>query len=628
MVFNRKRTRSDSSDQDQSAITKKANTSSSNGNDGPKKAVDASVLASLQASIAAQIAATTQKLSAVVPPSVQPIVPTSSSSKKADLHVLRLDSQGREVDENGNIITRMNKPILSSVANQRAAKKASNPYLAHHESNDHHNNDEIDSRIVTSSRVVHGKKAFQFYDAGSLVQAEVKAREQARAHQVIDRHHPEVLDRDDICSSSSSQTQLEMTTITHRDIDNKKEVPIAADKGVVPIMEWWDLDYLPIHFRKTYNIKKDHILPTMENFMKTQFSVNNNQKNKDLIIRSANDITKKLQLSNSKTYKLVQHPPSIQSLKPDAEENPLSMHLTKQERKKIRTQKRMAIEQERRDKQMMGLIPAPEPKFKLSNFMKILGDQAVADPSIVEQKVLEQMKKRELKHEMDNLARKLTPLQRYEKKINKLKIATIKAREMHVAVFSVNDLDAPRLRYKVDINAQSWLLTGTALICQQGHVNLVLVEGGPRAIKKFTRLMMHRIKWGKILTASERQTARDRRSTHNNSDVIHDDNNGSLELTLAKDGSAMDTNNGVDDVDSDDDDDDDDDDLSGGDHASSGYPNICRLVWSGVSATRHFSDFRFRECRTQSGAKKLLEGHFLHPYWSLAVQQEQAKEDQ
>jgi len=41
--------------------------------------------------------------------------------------------------------------------------------------------------------------------------------------------------------------------------------------------------------------------------------------------------------------------------------------------------------------QMMGLIQPPEPKFKLSNFMKVLGDQAVADPSKVEQRVMQQV---------------------------------------------------------------------------------------------------------------------------------------------------------------------------------------------------------------------------------------------
>ena len=39
-------------------------------------------------------------------------------------------------------------------------------------------------------------------------------------------------------------------------------------------------------------------------------------------------------------------------------------------RKRIRKTAREEREREKRDKMMMGLLPAPEPKFKLSNFMK------------------------------------------------------------------------------------------------------------------------------------------------------------------------------------------------------------------------------------------------------------------
>ena len=44
---------------------------------------------------------------------------------------------------------------------------------------------------------------------------------------------------------------------------------------------------------------------------------------------------------------------------------------------------------------LMGLIPPAEPKFKLSNFMKVLGEQAVADPSKVEMRVVQQMQQRQ-----------------------------------------------------------------------------------------------------------------------------------------------------------------------------------------------------------------------------------------
>lgn len=43
----------------------------------------------------------------------------------------------------------------------------------------------------------------------------------------------------------------------------------------------------------------------------------------------------------------------------------------------------------------MGLEPPPEPKLKLSNMMRALGQQAVQDPTKIEAHVREQMLKRQ-----------------------------------------------------------------------------------------------------------------------------------------------------------------------------------------------------------------------------------------
>lgn len=53
--------------------------------------------------------------------------------------------------------------------------------------------------------------------------------------------------------------------------------------------------------------------------------------------------------------------------------------------------------------------------------MQVLGEQAVADPSRVEMKVLQQMQQRVLNHEMRNQAAKLTPQERREKKTKKVR---------------------------------------------------------------------------------------------------------------------------------------------------------------------------------------------------------------
>lgn len=61
-------------------------------------------------------------------------------------------------------------------------------------------------------------------------------------------------------------------------------------------------------------------------------------------------------------------------------------------------------------------------------------------------------------HEAANAARKLTPQARREKNIKKLKEDT--SLGVHVAVFRIDDLHDPQKKYKVDVNAQQYYLTG------------------------------------------------------------------------------------------------------------------------------------------------------------------------
>jgi len=61
----------------------------------------------------------------------------------------------------------------------------------------------------------------------------------------------------------------------------------------------------------------------------------------------------------------------VKPLSGERADEPMPMFLTKKERKRIRRTAREAREREKRDKMMMGLLPPPEPKFKLSNFMKV-----------------------------------------------------------------------------------------------------------------------------------------------------------------------------------------------------------------------------------------------------------------
>lgn len=60
------------------------------------------------------------------------------------------------------------------------------------------------------------------------------------------------------------------------------------------------------------------------------------------------------------------------------------LHLTQKEKKRLRKIKRTEKEKDKQERVKLGLLPPPIPKIKLSNYMKVLGKEAIADPSRVE----------------------------------------------------------------------------------------------------------------------------------------------------------------------------------------------------------------------------------------------------
>lgn len=334
----------------------------------------------------------------------------------------------------------------------------------------------------------------------------------------------------------------------------ERDLPAPVDGGVVPSMEWWDEAFLPKDLKELR--KSSRAAAEIDNYDKAA-------------------------LMNCKTFKYIQHPIPIKPLGGELPDAPLPMFLTKKERKRIRKQTRAAREQEKRDKQMLGLIPAPEVKFKLSNFMKILGDQAVADPSKVEMKVMEQVQKRQLSHEMRNLAAKLTPAEKRAKMIRRNQEDT--SRLVHTAVYRVNDLSNPRHRFKVDVNAQQYFLSGTVVLCPEGDCNIVVVEGGPRGIRRFMRLMLYRINWSeKVIPRSEDQTepaedgnAADQGMDEDESDDENEDGDEEEKLKEMKAAVAAQGNSAI-------------------NEGETNSTNRCRLVWQGMIPKRIFTGFRFQ----------------------------------
>ncbi|XP_066269716.1 U4/U6 small nuclear ribonucleoprotein Prp3-like [Branchiostoma lanceolatum] len=259
---------------------------------------------------------------------------------------------------------------------------------------------------------------------------------------------------------------------------------------------------------------------------------------------------------------LVEHPIEMRPPSDPTKARILPVYLTKKERKKIRRQNRREVQKEMQEKVRLGLEAPPEPKVKISNLMRVLGSEAVQDPTKVEAHVRAQMAKRQKAHEEANAARKLTTEQRKEKKIKRLKEDT--SQGVHVSVYRVRDLRNPAKKYKVEANANQLYMTGMVVMYQD--VNVVVVEGGPKAQKKFRRLMMHRIKW------DDDQPSRD-----------------------------------------------DDDDES--DEEESKKRNKCSLVWEGTVKNQNFGSIQFKVCPTESLAREHFRKHGVEHYWNLAHSQ-------
>ncbi|XP_015600963.1 U4/U6 small nuclear ribonucleoprotein Prp3 [Cephus cinctus] len=197
-------------------------------------------------------------------------------------------------------------------------------------------------------------------------------------------------------------------------------------------------------------------------------------------------------VKNSTITNLVEHPTQMRPPTDPLKQIYMPVFLTKKERKKLRRQNRREAWKEEQEKIRLGLEPPPEPKLRISNLMRVLGTEAVQDPTKIEAHVRQQMAKRLKAHEDANAARRLTADQRREKKARKLKEDT--SLGVHVAVYRIRDLlNNASKKFKVEANAKQLYLTGCVMLFRD--CNVVVVEGGAKQLSKYKRLMMHRIKW-------------------------------------------------------------------------------------------------------------------------------------
>ena len=290
-------------------------------------AVDAAVtIAALQASVASQLAAATAQLEAkkgpaaagksastgneamsavdkaiaaanakAAAPKAAPLKrapesqrPAAKASAKA--MILRLDDQGREIDEDGNLIQQqvnVHRTVNISASTQRGgkSKKAANPYLAHltkdkfnnkvGDNNDNNNEEIIDVRIHTSDPTKHTRKAFSFIQAGEYIEKEKELKEKAdhraKLGHASGRKAPQMVEPLERKGDSESDKMSVGTKTKKADKDKEsmdvdeyianKGVPMHLDGGIVPCMEWWDVEFLPKSHREELKLKAGGAFP-------------------------------------------------------------------------------------------------------------------------------------------------------------------------------------------------------------------------------------------------------------------------------------------------------------------------------------------------------------------------------
>ncbi|XP_020801839.1 U4/U6 small nuclear ribonucleoprotein Prp3 [Drosophila serrata] len=408
----------------------------------PEDAEKARKIAELQAQIRAKL---TGNLASLIQPTAVAAAAAAAAQAQERPKPLILDEEGRTVDKSGRTI---NIPTVTPTlkANIRAKKREvfqrqtggvgerSDPASSAQDEAIKY----FDDRIAQKP-TVRNKRTLRFHEPGKFQQLAERMRMKSQLER-LQNEISQIARKTGI----SSATKLAL-------IAPKQDMP-----DDVPAMEWWD-----------------SVILTQD-------------------METVDEASGKISIRQAAITNLIEHPtqmkPPNEPLKPVY----LPVFLTKKERKKLRRQNRREAWKEEQEKIRLGLVAPPEPKLRISNLMRVLGSEAVQDPTKMEQHVREQMAKRQKAHEDANNARKLTSEQKSEKKQRKLREDT--SCGVHVSVYRIRDLqDNQSKKFKVETNAKQLQMTGSVVLFRDCCV--VVVEGGPKQQKKYRRLMLHRIKW-------------------------------------------------------------------------------------------------------------------------------------
>jgi U4/U6 small nuclear ribonucleoprotein PRP3 len=268
----------------------------------------------------------------------------------------------------------------------------------------------------------------------------------------------------------------------------------------------------------------------------------------------------------------IQHPIALEPPQDKHVPAPKTMYLTPKEQAKLRRQRRMADLKEKQAKIRLGLEPAPHPKVKKGNLMRVLGEEAVKDPTAVEARVNREIAERRQKHLEENEERKLSKEERHEKlAVNQEKDA---AKGVHLLVLRIDSLANGQHRFKVGKNAEQLALTGICIM--HPRLNLIVVEGGQHSIAKYKKLVLDRIDWSKNAPSLERE---DGGPATGRAWLSAEDDKGLLK------------------------------DLS---------TNKCVLIFEGEVKARNFRKWGSKVCETDAEARDVLSRTKMENFWSQA----------
>lgn len=303
-------------------------------------------------------------------------------------------------------------------------------------------------------------------------------------------------------------------------------------------------------------------------------------------------LVEKLDTPDTIITALIQHPVTLRAPQEKFQPAPKPLMLTPQEQKKLRRQRRMADMKEEQAKIRLGLVEPPPPKVKKSNMMRVLGEQAVKDPTAVEARVNREIAQRASDHAKANADRQLTKEERAAKLLAQQ--AGDEAKGVRIAVFRVEDLSSGKHRYQVDINAKQNGLTG--LVVLHPDMNLIIVEGGVHSITAYKKLMLNRIKWSENTLPLHNTSSAAGPSTFTGANDGTSKGAGSEGNKAAQWLNPLDETGALKDL----------------------GRNCCRLVWEGAEAQRAFKRWGSRGCETDGEARDCLSRAKMENMWTLA----------